>query len=608
MARQLAWRAALAAALIVANTSVAASQPRMNRGPNPDAPKLMVSACHAPDKPTAVLCSDKIRDQIEGDVSFRSLLVMPKADVDGVLTQSGYDPASALQPNDAVALAKQIHADFYIDADVGKTGSGYVVTAYVVLSRDANMRQPIGAYEHARMETIAQQISRGFQDAFNRTFDRQKECFTRERERKYDDALKEVNDGLKDYPNSLWLRYCKLAVMKDQRAPNSEVVPVLQEITKLDPASRTALGDLVLLYDAMGDKTNKIATLEKLYAADSTNMSLLAQIVNSLAEEGQFDKARPLVEKGIARSPGDIQLVRPYWLILMTAKEYKKAIEVGKQMATMDTSTADTAYFYRMIGAASADSDYAAAADLSNKASLKFPSVSDFPVYASTFYRKAGDMASSVAAAQRALKANPKLKDLRSGIAAAYLAENPPKTDDAVALAKDMIANGEDKAQIAGVAVSAGNALRVLVDSMKARGADTPTLQGAAEHTYYVLAWADTLAKGTPVEAQGKFLMGVAALTVGQGYLTQAGDIGRKLNEDIKAQKPDAARQKAMIEEAFPKACALANRANDYFITAQGAVPAGGKFAPDAARQVMGSLMQLNGYVEGMTKAYCKKV
>lgn len=606
MARQLAGKAALAAALIVASTSVAASQPRMNRGPNPDAPKLMVTACHAPDKVTAVLCSDQIRDKIEGDVSYRSLLVMKKADVDGVLTQSGYDPNNPLAPNDAVALAKQIHADMYIDVDASKTGSGYSVTAFVVLSRDGSMRQPLGTFENAKLESVAEQVSRGFQDAFNRTFDHQKECFTKERERSYDDALREVNDGMKDYPQSLWLRYCKLAVLKDKHAPNTEVIPLLEEISKADPASKSALNDLVLLYDATGNQEKKIETLQALYAADSTNMTLLAQIVNDLAAAGQMDKARPLVEKGIAKNPGDIQLVRPYWLILMNAKEYKKAIEVGKQMATMDTSTADTSYFNRMMAAANADSNFAEAADLANKAAIKFPKVTQFSLFAVGLYRKAGNSQASVAAAQRALKADPTIKDLRAQIATAYLTGTPPKIDEAIAMVKEMIAHGEDKDQIAAIAVKTGDVIRTqsTADSMKAHGADAAAIRAATIHTYEVLAWADSLATGTAVAQQGKFLMGVAALQVGQIYFNDAGDIGRKLQEDFKAAKTNEAKQK-VIDDANPKACAATMKATDYFNISRAAVPAGGRFAPDAARQVMGSLMQLDGYIEKMTAGYC---
>ncbi len=607
-ARHFAQNAAFATLLVAGSASLAAAQPSMRgRGPNPDAPKLMVSACHTPDKILAVQCADRIRSEIEGAVSFRTLSVMAKADVENTLTASGYDPSVGLAPGDAIALAKQLKADYYINASVEKVGAGYKINAAAVLSRDANMAQPLGVFEAPKFEDAAKLVSRAFSDALSKTGDNQKACFTMGRERKYADAAKEAAAGLKDYPKSAWLRYCQLGLMKDQKAPAAEITKLVEEIRDIDPQSKAAWQELVMLYDAAGNKEKKVEALMALRAADPTNARLTADIVNDLAAMGQFDKARPLAEKGVAENPGNIDLIRPYWLILMNAKEYKTALSVGKQMATMDSATADTAYFYKMIGAANADSNFAEAADLSSKAALKYPSVADFPLYAVTFYRKAGDNAKSLAAAKSALAANPKLKDLRASVAAALLAENPPKFNDAIAMVKDMIVNGEDKNQIAGIAVQAGNVMRTWIDTLKAKGADATALKATTLAAYATTAWADTLAKGTTLEAQGKFVMGVTALSVGQLFLTEAGDIGRKLSDDIKAQKPDAAKQKAMIDEAYPRACALANQANDYFVTAQGAVPAGGRFNPQAAQQVMGSLMTLNGYVEQMTKAYCKK-
>jgi tetratricopeptide (TPR) repeat protein len=609
MSRQLTGKAVLAAALVVGSATVAAAQPRMNRGPNPDAPQLMVSACRIPDKVTATLCADKIRSQIEGDVSFRSLLVRTKADVEGTLQASGYDPGVALAPGDAIALAKQIRADLYIDADVDKTSGGFKVDGAIVLARDANMRQPIGPFEHAKIETIAQQVSKAFQDVFNRTFEKSKDCFTKERERRYDEALRDAADALKDYPNSTWARYCKLAIYKSQKKGNPEMIELLSEIVKLDPGSKSALQDLVLLYDATGEKEKKIALLEQLRQADPSNAKLTADIINELAAMGQFEKAEPLAREAVAANPGDLNLIRPYWLILMNKRAYKEAIEMGKKMATMDTASADTSYFGRMIAAANADSNFAEAADLSDKAAIKFPNVAEYHLFAVALYRKAGNIPKSVAAAKRALKINPKFQNMRASIASAYIGENTfAGVDSAIAIVKDMVANGEDKEQIAGVAVGAGNAFRTLAtpDSVKAHGGDDAAVRTATMRAFEVTAWADTLAKGSALAGTATFVNGVAALSVGQIYLTDAGEVSKKLQEDFKAAAGNAAKQKQIIDEANPRACAAATKAGDYFGIARAGVLAGGRSSPQAAQQTMSALIQMDGYVDSYKKSFCK--
>lgn len=609
MARQIARSVTLATATIVGGASLALAQPANRGGPNPNAPRLMVSACRTADKALALLCADKIRSQIEGDVSFRSLYVMPKTDVENTLTASGYDPGTALAAGDANALAKQIRADVYFDMTVEKAGAGYRVNAGLVLQRDANMIQPLGNFEHVRIEGVASAISRTFQDVHNKVFEDARTCFTMVRERKYAEANKAINDGLKGYPNSTWVRYCKLGMLRDQKGDAAEITKLAEEIRALDPQSKPALQELVTRYDAAGNKEKKIDALLALQKADPTNPRLNADIANELAGMGDFTKARPIIEKAVADNPGDMNLIRTYWNVLTALSEFKKAMEVGDEMVKMDSAAADTNYFQRTIQFAIRLADTTKAADIARGAGVKFPNVMDFPRIEASLWLALKKNVESMAAARRVLAINPKEPNIRVRIASAFLDATPPQIDSAIAMAKEMIANGEDKLQVAGVAVKAGDVLRKIPDQLKASGADAATQKAAWVTAYAELAWADTLAKGTSVAPQAKFLMGVAALSIGQAMLTSAGEGVTPVTDRIRAMKPmpDAAAQKAMLDKPYAEACQKTNAANDYLIIAQVALPAGGSFAPDQTRQIMGSLMSLNGYVEQMQKAYCKK-
>ena len=608
MARQIARSAAWVTLTVAGSASLALAQPAQ-RGPNPNAPRLMVSACRTPDKALAILCADKIRSQIEGDVSFRSLYVMPKTDVENTLTASGYDPATALAAGDANALARQIRADVYFDATVEKAGAGYRVNAGLVLQRDANMVQPLGNFEHVRIEGVASAISKAFQDVHNKVFEDARSCFTFVRERKYNEANKAISDGLKGFPNSTWVRYCKLGMLRDQKGDAAEITKLAEELRGLDPMSKPALQELVSRYDAAGNKEKKIDALIALQKADPTNPRLNGDIANELAGMGDFTKARPIVEKAVADNPGDMNLIRTYWLIVAALKDYKKAIEVGDEMVKMDSAAADTAYYSRSIAFAIQMFDTTKAADIAHRAGVKFPKAIEFPKLEASLWLALKKNTESMVAARRVLALNPKEPNIRVRIASAFLDAAPPQIDSAIAMAKEMIANGEDKLQVAGVAVKSGDMLRKIPDQLKASGADAGAQKAAWETAYAELAWADTLAKGTTVAPQAKFLMGVAALSVGQVMLTAAGEGVKPVTDQIRAMKPmpDAGAQKAMLDKPYAEACHKTNAANDYLIIAQVALPAGGSFAPDQTRQIMGSLMSLNGYVEQMQKAYCKK-
>lgn len=597
----------VAMAMVAATGASAVAGAQANRGPNPNAPKLMVAACRVADKTLAKQCGDKVRSQIEGDVSYRSLYVRPTQDVENVLSQSGYDPQVALNPSDAMALAKQLAADLWVDATIEKTASGYKLSANAVLQRDVNMVQPLGVWENAKMDGAMGPLSKAFQDAFGRTFDRQKACFTAERERKYADAQKEINDGLKDYPNSTWLRYCQMALNKDQKAGNDARIKLAEEIRKIDPLSKGALQELAVLYETTGDKAKQVEILLALQKADPTNPTLNTQIANTLAAMGDFEKARPIVEKAVAENAGDVNLVRTYWLILGAQKEYKKALDVGEELAKLDTAVTDTSYFSRSMGYAIAAGDTAKAIAYLKRAGQKYPKMIEYPRNRLALARRMNNTAEANDAAAAVLKINPKEPGIRASFVKGFL--DAAQFDSAIAIAKELKANGDAAETIAGVAVSTANTMRVYLDTLKAKGADAAAMKAATERTYAVTAWADTLATGTSLAAQGKFIMGVTALSVGQIALTEAGDIATKAGNELRAMKPvpDAAKQKAFLDKAYAEACPLVKKAEDYFTVSSGAVPAGGRFSPQAAQQVMGSLTTLNGYVERMKKGYsCK--
>ena len=309
-ARMIARNAALASIATMGFVSLAAAQGA--RGPNPNAPRLMVSACRIADKALAIQCADKLRSTIEGDVSYRTLYVLPKADVENTLTASGYDPSSALAPGDASALAKQIRADEYIDATLEKVGAGFKLTASLVPQRDPNLVQPLGSWENAKLDGVMGAASKAFQDAHNKTFDRQKACQSLSRERKYTEALKEVTEAIKDFPGTTWLRYCQLSMLKDQKAPNEQIIKVAEEILKLDPAAKGPLQDLAVRYDAMGNKEKKIEMLLLLQKADPTNAKLNTEIANEIASSGDYAKALPIVQKAVAENPGDLALAHTF--------------------------------------------------------------------------------------------------------------------------------------------------------------------------------------------------------------------------------------------------------------------------------------------------------
>src|ERR1035437_8851547 len=142
----------------------ASSVAQLTRPPNPNAPMLVVVTFKSNDKKVGVDFAETVRDRITGDVSYRELQVQSKQNIDATLQASGYDMTAALTEGDANLLAKQLRADEYIEGTINKNaaGKGYPSEAWVVLTYDQSLVQPLGTFEAPKLGDIASQISKSY--------------------------------------------------------------------------------------------------------------------------------------------------------------------------------------------------------------------------------------------------------------------------------------------------------------------------------------------------------------------------------------------------------------------------------------------------------------
>ena len=85
------------------------------------------------------------------------------------------------------------------------------------------------------------------------------------------------------------------------------------------------------------------------------------------------DIAIPITKQLVVDNPGDPQYAKTYWTVLRIAKKYKESVPAGQAYVTIDTSGADTTYFFKQIQDLATDSSFAKAAEMAAVASAKFP-------------------------------------------------------------------------------------------------------------------------------------------------------------------------------------------------------------------------------------------
>ncbi|MGZ8469958.1 MAG: hypothetical protein ACXW61_10375, partial [Gemmatirosa sp.] len=106
----------------------------------------MVGVFRSADKTSGVQAADAIRTRISQDLTAKQLWVLPKNDIVANLEASGFPTNEALAPHDARALAQILRADEYIVGNVVRDSAGMRVDAFLVMTRDNRLVQPLGSY------------------------------------------------------------------------------------------------------------------------------------------------------------------------------------------------------------------------------------------------------------------------------------------------------------------------------------------------------------------------------------------------------------------------------------------------------------------------------
>jgi tetratricopeptide (TPR) repeat protein len=562
--------AALASlAILAAVPSVADAQ----RAPDPNAKRLLVPVFRSPDKALGVQAADAVRGRVTQDLGSRDVMVVSKDDITKTLEASGFPPNDPLAPNDVRELGRSLRANEYLDGTVTKTATGVRIEPRLVLVRDNSYSQPLPAAEGAKVGDAAKAISNSLRDA-RKQIKHEEDCNVAYRLKKYPEAIAAARKGVQAYPQATIARTCLLNVYRemplDSTAKRDSTVKLANEVLAIDPRNVQALTTVAQAYEAQGNEQKAVESYTALVAADPTNVRIVEAATRAIARSGNPGVALPIIRQAAANSPGDPQLLRLQFLIELAAKDFKAAPRTGEQLVQLDTAFADTSYFVRIAGAYVADSQPQKASETLAKGLQKFPNNGTLLVSYAQTLRTAGQTQQAVDVLGRALAANPKVPGAYLELARAQV--ELKQNDAAVTSLRTALANGDTPETVAPYALQVGNSLYKAANGTKA-AAD---YEGALK----VLQFADSLTPANGgTKAQGQFLIGVTALSLGQQQLQLA-----------QAQK----------------SCPIAQAAGKNFVLAQLNLPKGGGFAAQATQQALAGLQQLSPYADRLEKAHCR--
>lgn len=546
--------------------------PGQNRVPDPNAKRVMVTVFKAntanpAEKTLGVQAADALRSRIGSEFPFKQVYVLPKTEINSYLEASGFPTTDALAAHDARALATLVRADEYLVGSATKTPAGFKVEASLVLQRDNTLQQPLGSYEAPKLDEAVKQVSNELKLA-RKQLEFEQKCVNSAREKKYDAALAFAKEGVAAYPKSTLARICQMNVMIEQKASDADLLAISKEIVGLDPRSRPGLARLAESYRQLKEQDSAVVTLTRLLATDPANPRLQQDVVKALADIANPKVARPVVDEAVKSNPGEPDLLRLRWLILLAVKDYKEAFAQGEELVRLDTSFADTTFFIRTAAAYQQDSQFQKAAETAAKGLQKFsgqPSLSYIQIASLT---QAGQNQQALDALDKADAA--KIPVENGAFLRINLLNALNRGEEVLPVAKNMIAAGDTSTLLRQMILKMGDDKR--------KSAQKNSSAEEYDAALKILMYADSVSKGA-VKAQAGFLMGATYVTYGQ----------LKLN---------------MAQQQ--KQCQLAKDAKNMFADAQINLPKGGTTAVEAMRQLMGAVMQLDPAADAQIKLLCK--
>jgi len=546
------------------------------RQPDPNTPRMMVLTFRSGTPGNSgVQAADALRSRLSSDVPYKKLWQIPNTEINAVLEASGYRKDEPLSSNDARELGRQLRADEFVQGTVRREGESWRIEATLHLVRDPSLAQPLSFATAGKPGDAAKALSAELVEARKQLVP-EKNCVSAFREKNWEKAMASAREGIALFPKAVIARTCLLNTMFETKAPDDAQLAMAEEILAIDGRSRRALsiaGDIYRRRN-LADPTDSvnankmIQAYTGLIAADPTNTSLVGDVTKAIAGAGNPGVALPIIRKAVEENPGDAALMRTQFLVELAARETKAALTTGAALVALDTAMADTSFYFRMAAAYQADSQPTKAAEEIARGVAKFPENASLLVFSAQSQRAAGQTQQAIETLKKALALDPAVEKGQLQLAQLFNDLKQPDSAYAALVAAD---KGQDSTLVGDVALSFGNGMQ------RDLKGDSPDSDYAAVVSFLTLA--DANATSPERRQQAKFLIGAVAVKHGQALLRAGGET---------------------------RNCELVKKATEQFAIAQVNVPAGGRFAPQAAGQLMQALGQLMPAAAQTEKVVCK--
>ncbi len=554
---------------------------------------ILVPVFQGQDRKLADAVADAIRSRVQRASKRNEVSVVNEYMMEGILERASIDRTTS-DTFYVKSLAREVRADELIQGSVERVGPRQVrVTARLLLARDNRMLQPIPVVDAPNADSagavIAQHVVR-----VRAQMTSLRRCENAMRDGKPEEAVKLGEAGVAAVPNGVLVRTCTIRAMLAAGAGARDVLMHARRVLETHATSWWALDGAARAHDALKEREEAAAMWRRLAETDTTDLILGRRVVTAMLDGGNAKHAVPLVARLVTQAPDDLELLRLQWQALTATSAWAPAVVVGARLYQDDAEWyGDSSFVWRLALARRSAGDtlrslslaaegvarfpkdsrlYLLYADLVRsdgrtaiaRGVERFPDVAELRLLRAQELRTAGKAGEAVVELQRATAL-----DSSSGQGRLALAQAQAELgllDSAITEARRALVAGADRATVAQFALARGNALYRAANSTRKRA----DYQVAKDF----IALADSV-ESTP---QSQFLLGATALSISQLAATEA---------------PET------------RACDLSQLASQLLPLAREKITSGARVAPDAARQYLGYLDELEPVVQRQVAALC---
>lgn len=542
---------------------------------------------------------DEVRSHVGKVSNKREVDVISGGDIRYQLERSGLPEDTLLDEPTIRQLGRLMRADEYVLGAVERAPQNVRITGRLVLMRDPRLSEPLPPASAPELGLAADQFGRSLAAA-RAELAPQRRCENALRDAQPQRALQFAREAVAAYAQGVLAHVCLTWALRATGAPAVDVLEAAKKVLAGDSLNPHGLEGAAIALDSLHRRDESATYWLRLAETDTANLELTQRVVYALVLGGSTRRAEPLIVRAADANPDSLTLRRLAWRVTFENRHWPAAIKQGEALLASDSTAArDSMLTLRLASAYRANGDTYKALALAARGVAAFPGdvklytlytqfvkseadtvvlrgIAQFPRSAELLamnareLRAKGQLAEALAASRQALAVDSTLDRGELMIAQGEIELGRP--DSALIALRRAVSRGEDTALVAQFALARGNALLKAANGTKSRDDFHLAMR--------FLALADTLRR-TP---QSAFLVGVAAYSITQSALSDAPKMPEKT-----------------------QSCELSHLGAETLPVARAGLEAGQEVSPEAAKQFLDYLGQMEPYFQRQIDAFCPK-